>query len=80
MTKEERREYMRVYRRKNRYKINEYQREWHRTHRDYDKEYYEQHKEKINAYCREYYKDCKWQWQDIYRPRQVKKGASEETK
>ena len=60
MTKDELREYMREYhkeyRRRNQYKINEYQREWHRKHRDYDKEYYQKTKERINAYYREHFR------------------------
>lgn len=77
MTREERREYMRKWRAANHYKILEYQRNYHRNHREKDKAYYQKNREKYRAYSREYYKDCRWKWEEIYRPRQIVKKAKE---
>lgn len=75
MTKEERREYNRLYREKNKTKIRQYQRGYHRKHIEERKAYYQKNKDKIKKYCREYYQDNKWKWEDLYRPRAVVKGA-----
>lgn len=81
MTPEERQEYMREYKRAYRQahclQLRQAQRKYYHKHKDKARAYYEKNKERINAYSREYYHDCKWKWEDFYRPRAIIKAAKE---
>ena len=80
-TKEERAEYMKKYRAKNRERLNENQRYWRRHNKEEQavasrermKKWREENREQYNAYHREYYRNNRDKW-SAYQREYVQKG------